>query len=454
MRFLNRFNVRIALSLIGITVGTAVIFTLILIGLTLFVFVPESYRMLAMADVSAWQFDDPIMYNALGIFPDGFSLIINAAGEVIYVHGTTPCKAGDLLTTCAADLSNLPVGERLISVGGEEWTRLVVDIASGERVVTQRGPVIPTLNLGVAVVSGLPAIVAVQTLMTLVIALPLVLLFSFFFIRPTVRRISKVAATSRRFAHGEFDVRVVDHGTDEIGQLGQQFDDMADTIQKNLLALQELAEQNGTLAKQVEATAKQNERLRLSRDLHDTISQRLFSLSMMASTLPELITNNLDSAPKRAQSIAQLAEETQQDLRSLLIDLRPGLILDVGFADAVRQHVQEWGETHRIKTDITLMLHDDAIPAVIQDSLFKIIVEALNNIAKHAKATQTTVTLVLGQQQIALSVVDNGSGFDTVDQASSRLGIYGMRERARAIGGNLQIESSGIGTSVQLTIPL
>lgn len=453
MRLLNLFSIRIALSLIGVTVISTVVFTLILIGLTLTVVVPDSYRIRAMMDLTAWQFDDRLLYDAFGFNPDGFSLIVNNEQEVVYVDGLAPCEIGDTLAVCAPNLVGLSAGEQLFEFDGEQWTQLVLETVNGDQIITQRGPVAPTMNLGIAVISGIPLIIAAQTIMTLIIALPIVLLLSFFFIRPLVVRLARITVTSRRFAGGDFDTRVLDRRTDEIGQLGQQFDDMADTIQKNFQTLQDLAEQNATLAKQVEATAKQNERLRLARDLHDTISQRLFSLSMMASTLPDLIDNKDNDARNRAQSIVQLAEETQQDLRSLLVDLRPTAILDVGFADAMRNHVQNWGNCNDMQTDITLMLHDDTIPSVVQDTLYRITVEALNNVAKHANATHVTVTVVMGQHQIAMSIADNGAGFDSsADARAGSLGLYGMRERARAIGGDLQIDSSDEGTSVQLII--
>lgn len=453
MRLLNLFSIRIALSLIGITVISSVIFTLLLIGLTLTVIVPDSYRIRAMMDLTAWQFDDRLLYDAFGFNPDGFSLIVNDKQEIVYVDGIASCEVRDTLATCAPDLVGVSAGEQVFEVNNEQWTQLVLNTRAGETIITQRGPVAPTMNLGIVVISGIPIIIAVQTIMTLIIALPIVLLLSFFFIRPLVTRLARITATSRRFAGGDFDTRVLDRRTDEIGQLGQQFDDMADTIQKNFQTLQDLAEQNGTLAKQVEATAKKNERLRLARDLHDTISQRLFSLSMMASTLPDLIDNKNNDARYRAQSIAQLAEGTQQDLRSLLVDLRPTAILDIGFADAMRNHVQSWGNCNDMQTDITLMLHDDTIPSVVQDTLYRIMVEALNNVVKHANATQVTVTVIMGHQQIALSVVDDGQGFNSEnDIHAGSFGIYGMRERARSIGGELQIDSSDEGTSVQLII--
>ena len=453
MRLLSLFSIRIALSLIGITAISSVIFTLLLIGLTLTVIVPDSYRIRAMMDLTAWQFDDRLLYDAFGFNPDGFSLIVNNEQEVVYVDGVSSCEIGEVLASCAPDLVGVSSGEQFFEVDSEQWTQLVLETRAGEQIITQRGPVAPTMNLGIAVISGIPLIIAVQTIMTLIIALPIVLLLSFFFIRPLVIRLARITVTSRRFAGGDFDTRVLDRRTDEIGQLGQQFDDMADTIQKNFQTLQDLAEQNATLAKQVEATAKQNERLRLARDLHDTISQRLFSLSMMASTLPGLIDNKDSDARNRAQSIARLAEETQQDLRSLLVDLRPTAILDVGFADAMRNHVQSWGNCNDTQTDITLMLHDDTIPSVVQDTLYRITVEALNNVAKHANAKQVTVTVIMGHQQIALSIVDDGQGFDSENNIhAGSLGIYGMRERTRSIGGELQIDSSDEGTSVQLII--
>src|SRR6185436_15433223 len=107
--------------------------------------------------------------------------------------------------------------------------------------------------------------------------------------RPLGRRLSTLTQASRRFAAGEFSVRVRDRNRDEVGELGRQFDDMAGVLEQNVGVLRDMVQRNAELAQQAEQVAIQAERVRLSRDLHDAIAQRLFSLSVSTATLPDLI---------------------------------------------------------------------------------------------------------------------------------------------------------------------
>ena len=230
---------------------------------------------------------------------------------------------------------------------------------------------------------------------------------------------------------------------------------MADTIQKNFQTLRELAEKNAALACQVEEVATQNERVRLARDLHDTIAQRLFSLSITAATLPDAIAEDVGMGTARARTVQTMAESTLTDLRALLVDLRPPDVIEMGLQNALGSMVDQWQSTHGITVESSVILGRKSIPTIVQDTLYRVSQEALNNVARHANATAVTITLVAGQRQIALGITDNGDGFapNLVDK-SAHFGLSGMHERMLAVGGTLTIESSEAGTSIQLNIPL
>jgi len=273
--------------------------------------------------------------------------------------------------------------------------------------------------------------------------------------RSSVQRMNRIIETSQRFAGGDLRVRIRDSRRDEIGVLARQFDDMADTLEHNILVLRELAEHNVELAEQVEQTAIQAERARISRDLHDAIAQRLFSLSAGTAALPGLIRVDQEKGIQQARLIAELAEHTLLDLRSLLAELRPSRVLQLGLTKAIQNLCSEWQNIHQIRAECTILVNRK-LPAEVEDALYRITQEALNNVVKHAKATLVSVTIVEGKREVTLSVTDNGRGFDPEESAHSAgsFGLLGMRERARAVGGVLAIESdTSEGSTVRAQLP-
>jgi signal transduction histidine kinase len=150
-----------------------------------------------------------------------------------------------------------------------------------------------------------------------------------------------------------------------------------------------------------------------------------------------------------------MAEQTLLDLRALLLDLRPSNVLQRGLADALRSLCSEWQNSYRAPTDCTLMLTGRHIPAPIEDVIYRVAQEALNNVARHANPSSVHISLVEGQRQLTLSVTDDGKGFDPEEEAGhGKFGLISMRERAQSVGGNIAIESdTARGTTLRMTLP-
>jgi NarL family two-component system sensor histidine kinase LiaS len=238
--------------------------------------------------------------------------------------------------------------------------------------------------------------------------------------------------------------------------LAQQFDDMAGTLTQSIITLRDLAQQNSELARQVEATAIQAERLRLARDLHDDIAQQLFSLSAQAAALPEQFTRDPSLGATQAHVVAALADQTLLDLRAILIDLRPSQLLQRGLAEALQELCQRWQAAHGIPIETAIVLDGRYLPSGVEDGIYRVAQESLSNVAKHAEAHAVVVSLVEGQRQITLSVTDDGHGFEPAHKSGQgHFGLVSMQERARALGGTLMIErDTHQGTTVRLTVPL
>ncbi len=367
MRRLRLFSYQMFISQIGVTLFTAfalvILFTAIINqGITL-----HEYEIRAMIDYTAWQFDDTGVIDTFSINPEGFGIIVDEEKNVLFAVGDTPCAVDSDLATCAPRLAALSPGASYYEKNGEQWAQVVLDSKLGQQVISQRGPIKPALNVGESSITGFFSILLIQTLLTTLIAVPIALLLAFLFVRPQVRRIGHIARISQAFKNGEFDKRVRDIRSDEVGQLGQQFDDMADALQQNMATLRELAQRNAELAQQVEQSAIQSERIRLSRDLHDAIAQNLFSLSVSTSALPEIIESDSRRGAAEAGKLADLAEQTLLDLRSILVDLRPAEVIIQGVAPALRQLCDNWETLHQTPLNCTVLLTGSHIPAAIED---------------------------------------------------------------------------------------
>jgi PAS domain S-box-containing protein len=215
-----------------------------------------------------------------------------------------------------------------------------------------------------------------------------------------------------------------------------------------------LAIENARLRVQAEQMAVAAERSRLARDLHDAVTQTLFSTSLIADVLPRLWITNRDEAKRRLDELRHLTRGALAEMRALLLELRPSSLIETGLHELLRQLAE--ATTGRARIPVTLVVEGqcDLAPDV-QIGFYRIAQEALNNVARHAGASQATVHLCCRDAQIELHICDDGQGFDPSSVAPQHLGLGIMRERAEAIGATLRIESEpGCGARVGVVWPL
>lgn len=451
---------QVLVAAIASIIGSLFIVLLLFIGIQNITV--DQYQGTAIMGVTYWLLGTPDgqpMEPSAFSPAEGFFVVATKEGEVLFTHGDTTCRAKMQLKECAPDLAVLPPGEHLYDKDGKRWVESVIDVITGQRAFARIGiPRAPELSLlipGFQIYGTGKFTLAVAAAMA-IIAIPVGLVLSLLTVRPLARRIGNITRTSKQFANGDFTARVHDTTPDKAGELARQFDDMADTLQQNVSVLRDMAQRNADLARQVEQVAIQAERVRLSRDLHDAIAQRLFSLSVSTSTLPDLIARDQAQGIQQAKAIASLAEQTLLDLRALLVELRPTSVLQRGLNEAMETLCDEWQNVHRVSADYSAMLTGKYVPTSVEDVIFRVTQEALSNIAKHANASSVHVSLVEAPRKITLSVTDNGPGFDP-DTATKtgKFGLLGMRERAQSVGGTLVIESdTDRGTTVRMILPL
>ncbi|MGB0389039.1 MAG: HAMP domain-containing protein [Ardenticatenaceae bacterium] len=268
------------------------------------------------------------------------------------------------------------------------------------------------------------------------------------------RRFAELSAASAALADGDLDQRVPVKGNDEIDQLSMQFNGMADQIGNQMLELRQLAERNALLAQEARALAALEERQRLARDLHDALKQQLFGLSLTAGSIRQLMVRDQSKAGERLTQLAQQTRDIYIEMDRIIHQLRPAALEDRGLAAALPELVTKWQTQHDLPVELEIKAARE-LSLVTEQALYRVCQEALNNIARHANASQVTLLLQYELDEVILSISDDGSGFDqTVPRPARAMGIRGMQERMTEIGGCFTIESRPEeGTTIIVTVP-
>jgi PAS domain S-box-containing protein len=190
------------------------------------------------------------------------------------------------------------------------------------------------------------------------------------------------------------------------------------------------------------------ERTRLARDLHDAVTQTLFSASLIAEVLPELWEMDPEEARKSNEELRQLTRGALAEMRNLLLELRPAALTQAHFPDLIKQLSE--AVIGRARLPVSLSVNGDyELPPDIKVAFYRIAQESLNNIVKYARARQVAVNILLACCNVHLEIIDDGIGFDPANVKPTSLGMHIMRERAESIGATLNISSTpGLGTTV------
>ncbi|MFN6484821.1 MULTISPECIES: sensor histidine kinase [unclassified Nostoc] len=195
------------------------------------------------------------------------------------------------------------------------------------------------------------------------------------------------------------------------------------------------------------------ERNRLARDLHDSVSQTLFTVATTAEALPRVWKRNPDIAQQGLEELAQLTQGALAEMRNLLIELRPDGLAEKPLGELIQQLTK--AISGRASLQVTTTVKGDfSLSSEVKLVFYRITQEALNNIIKHAQATLVSVSLEYDSQKLVLGINDNGCGFDLrqIPISSGHLGIAIMKERAESIGATFHLSSyPGEGTEIVLS---
>jgi PAS domain S-box-containing protein len=208
------------------------------------------------------------------------------------------------------------------------------------------------------------------------------------------------------------------------------------------------------LQRQAAELAAGEERAHLARELHDSVTQALFSMTLTTRTIELLLDRDLDQARLRLVELRELERDALAEMRGLIFELRPANIEADGLVQAVRTHAAavEGRTGLPIAVDCALV---DRLPLEIESGLYRIAQEAIHNVVKHASAKEVHVSIERRGERVRLAVEDDGIGFDPSLPGPGTLGLAGMRHRAERLGGTFQVESRpGTGSRVVVLVPI
>ncbi|WP_254871052.1 sensor histidine kinase [Bacillus sp. Marseille-Q1617] len=293
--------------------------------------------------------------------------------------------------------------------------------------------------------------------LTLALCLILFLLSVYFGFRTTYAfkgRVDDISTFVTLLRSGKFSARVDWHEQDELGVLADELNQLAKYIQEQVKSLQRLADEKSELAERAHGAAVMEERQRLARDLHDSVSQQLFALNMLSSAALKSMANHPDKAEGIMGQVAEIAAKAQGEMRALLLHLRPIDLKGESLCEALTILIQELKEKTQIEIEASL----DGIENLSKGTethLFRIIQESLSNILRHSEATKVKIMTEKKEGFIILYISDNGIGFSLRESKMTSYGLQTMRERAEEIGGYFQIRSKEReGTYIDLRIPV
>jgi signal transduction histidine kinase len=230
--------------------------------------------------------------------------------------------------------------------------------------------------------------------------------------------------------------------------------EVEDRLRRSEQHLRESREEYRALARKL-LTAREDASRRLARELHDSFSQRMALISMLAAKM-EI---DCSDSEKNRQGLRRIQEEMTQllgDLHDIARQLHPQIIEDLGLPDAVASFCTSFSKYEGIPIEFVPGELPAEMPRKTALNLYRIIQESLSNTAKHAKATSVHIDLGTRAGSLHLSIKDDGVGFDPdAIRGKKRLGLVSLRERASIIGGNIDISSApGSGTTVSVEVPL
>lgn len=281
-----------------------------------------------------------------------------------------------------------------------------------------------------------------------------------------VRRMRTMAATQAGWEPALFDMRSYASGQIHIGNevFGgimlfydheRVFTREDQEVMRQLTTHASIAIQTARLRAQSAMNAASQERSRLGRELHDSVSQALFSIVLHAQAAEKLATLNPARLHEPLTELLRLSQAALTEMRALIFEMRPELLEKEGLLGMFRRQAEAMKTRHKLGVQLDLPAQEPEIPIKIKEAVYRVSLEAINNIVKHAQARNVQIAFDHDERVLRLRVSDDGVGFDAEFTHDGHLGLITMRERIDSLNGRLDIDSdSKHGTIISLEIPV
>lgn len=275
-------------------------------------------------------------------------------------------------------------------------------------------------------------------------------LFSGVFLRSDIGQLSDALSQLARgkYVDGDFPKKSGDFEKmwHSLRQLQKHLTEQTKLSQK--LANEKAEEQEKRIQKIVS-----EERNRLARELHDSVSQQLFAASMMMSAINESSDSRAEAENRQLQMVEQMIHQSQLEMRALLLHLRPAALKGKTLQEGMKDLLQELSQ--KVPMEVSWKMEDVQLDKGIEDHLFRILQESVSNTLRHSKAETLEVLFIERDDLVLLRVIDDGIGFKVDAAKTGSYGLQNMHERAAQLGGTLKIVSfPGKGTKLEVKIPL
>lgn len=239
----------------------------------------------------------------------------------------------------------------------------------------------------------------------------------------------------------------------ELKRLEQKIKQLQEKINKQAEHFQTLATKRAEEREQSLQEIVVQERNRLARELHDSVSQELFAASMMMSAINDTVADIDSSIQKQLRLVENMIQQSQLEMRALLLHLRPVALKGKSLLEGVEELLKEL--IQKVPMDISWKAEDFQLDKGVEDQLFRILQESVSNTLRHAKATTLNVMLIKRDNIAILRVKDNGIGFDMNTVKTGSYGLQNMKERALEVGGTIKIISlPNQGTQLEVKVPI
>jgi len=299
----------------------------------------------------------------------------------------------------------------------------------------------------------------------LVLVIVVVFIVNLFLDRLVLAKLDRMMLAIRHFGSGDRSQRVLVRGADEIGRLAAAFNHMADGLQakeqETTRLYHELQQKEAARAQLLQQViqVQEEERKRIARELHDDFAQTLTALTIGLETTLQTLPPEMAPLREHLARVQDLTTNTLGQTHRWIQDLRPRVLDDLGLVPAIRWYAEARLEASGVQVQLEVSGFKERLSPELETTLFRVIQEAINNVAKHAQARHARIRLDFADARVIAEIEDDGVGFDpqvflTVHEGMRGIGLLGMRERVTLLGGLLSVDSRpGQGTRIRIEVP-